>query len=65
MLCLALCLSPSTDDPDGDVDCQCNESCQDFGDCCNDYSQLCLDEASCQDQCGICEKRLPKELPNR
>ncbi|KAB7507465.1 Poly(U)-specific endoribonuclease [Armadillidium nasatum] len=29
--------------------CWCNNQCEDFSDCCSDYSSLCL---SCQDRCG-------------
>eukprot|EP00094_Tigriopus_californicus_P010933 TCALIF_10547-PA protein Name:"Similar to endou Poly(U)-specific endoribonuclease (Paralichthys olivaceus)" AED:0.38 eAED:0.38 QI:102/0.83/0.85/1/1/1/7/69/394 len=30
--------------------CECNASCTQFGDCCADYSDVCL---SCKDRCGI------------
>merc|ERR1712226_268773 len=30
--------------------CQCNSACSNFGDCCSDYTDVCL---SCVDRCGI------------
>lgn len=33
--------------------CQCNDDCVNFGDCCPDYTSLCvIDRGSCADRCG-------------
>ncbi|CAL9704105.1 unnamed protein product [Knipowitschia caucasica] len=36
---------------DSDFSCQCNPSCEKYGDCCNDYAQFCKSATSCKGRC--------------
>ncbi|XP_069007257.1 uridylate-specific endoribonuclease A [Embiotoca jacksoni] len=38
---------------DADFSCQCNPSCERYGDCCSDYQEICkAGSKSCQGRCG-------------
>ncbi|MBN3307199.1 ENDOU endoribonuclease, partial [Amia calva] len=37
---------------DSAYSCQCNPSCQRFGDCCHDYHSICTTVTSCKGRCG-------------
>uniref|UniRef100_A0A3B3ZVY6 Uridylate-specific endoribonuclease n=1 Tax=Periophthalmus magnuspinnatus TaxID=409849 RepID=A0A3B3ZVY6_9GOBI len=36
---------------DSDFTCQCNPSCEKYGDCCSDYVQVCKSSSSCKNRC--------------
>ena len=43
--------------------CQCNNACTEYGDCCDDYEEVCLNgggggsDSTCVDRCGDGETR--------
>ena len=37
-------------------DCQCDENCQSYDNCCSDYQQQCVARRSCAGRCGQWEQ---------
>ncbi|XP_072309040.1 uridylate-specific endoribonuclease A [Eucyclogobius newberryi] len=46
-----LCVGRCDYGTDSNFSCQCNTACERFGDCCNDYAQVCKASTSCKGRC--------------